>query len=1412
MVLGLTWTDTAVPHPVSSCTKMRVLKPAESAMRHLKRPPSPAVRRVEMERGRAGYGFTIAGQAPCALRGIIKGSPAYSVGLRPGDRILRVNGTDVSEATHKAVVKLIGMSSRSLCLLVTSGDRPPINSSSSDEELACQSKAKLPWLNPGKKDPFLGKFNGRDKAEPMLQSVGCFDTIFEITDKSSTSTPQERLKKQRPLSEPDMSYWVLHCRSKSHPDSLSQNDTSPVVSKDSVFSEVQSKNDFASDSNILNVAMIVGYINSMELELIISHSEEEALLAIRECISQIGIEQKTHSLVMMRIKSNCVQLCDDRDAVLVSYPAESLALCVICTEDSRFFGLVSADSTKSIEAGAQSDAPLKTLCHVFFIDPELHDHKEHQSIIGHFGIQCTPDPDTQRCLEFPQTPHSISNFVSVLYTDMGDYIEKLRLKLDSENPVEGQQITQNSGSGSDSGIGNASPEDRDNLIGQLSFTSPNIPSPPPYYSQHRNSALLKQGHRCLLSEPLTGTGQPVTLVCASAGEVSSAFTPLPLIAQSYLPSKHRSSQRRPSIGLKARWQKSRPNSIECLAERDDDGFRNKSDTLPPAMEQIPTLRYKPLDDLKHPQRMNITPQHKMACRFFSTASKQKDGENKGSIFWALTRGRASVRRPSVVPKRLSLAHSLNDLESATSDGEHSGVVHQDCGSVSSLESNGSLPCVTNHRRLSERRVSSWAVSFERLLQDPVGVRYFSEFLKKEFSEENILFWQACESFSQVPENDKKQLSQKAKEIYNCFLSSKATMPVNIDSQAQLADDVLTAPQPNMFKQPQLQIFNLMKMDSYARFLKSTLYQECMLADVEGRPLPDPCPIPCSPAPSKHSFTSDRSTFSTPKKEYRKPKMVKSSDDLREKQSEKKNGFFPWYRYPSIGKGQKKREAPDLQNNCNGRRESQGSLSSGASQELNTSCSGGKNECELRSSGLVWEKNKEQCSRTCTVMLPDGSSCCVPLQQGASIRQVLLELCQKQHINLAAVDLFLTGGEKPLVLDQESITLSCRDLRLEKRTLFRLDLVPINRSVGLKAKPTKPVTEVLRPVVAKYGLHLADLVARISGETEVLDLGVPISNLDGLRVVLERADPAKDKSKTVNFKMPAAKKALLEERDDSSAGKPLKGNGEDEQSRTAASERRKGKKNHKDEAEEFFELLSRAQSSRVDDQRGLLRKEDLVLPEFLRVNPDPEPQPPACSTSTSHKPSHTTTTLNAQPPKPSSSNGHPHAPSPELAPFTAPLSPILRSCGPQSQEEEGLGDLTLVGEGDITSPNSTLLPSPPTSPPPHEGSLPEAIYTPPQCVHTDPGTEGGNTCTSCINQQGDQCLSSVSQVDSAVLDKEASVGGITLEDSLEGYAAELRQCQNKMRNCIHPSTEAPRPLSGVLEVSESDTVQYKATFV
>uniref|UniRef100_A0A1A8IYI8 Regulator of G-protein signaling 12b n=1 Tax=Nothobranchius kuhntae TaxID=321403 RepID=A0A1A8IYI8_NOTKU len=511
-----------------------------------------------------------------------------------------------------------------------------------------------------------------------------------------------------------------------------------------------------------------------------------------------------------------------------------------------------------------------------------------------------------------------------------------------------------------------------------------------------------------------------------------------------------------------------------------------------------------------------------------------------------------------------------------------------------------------------------------------------------------------------------------------------------DSQAQLADDILNAPKPDMFKEQQLQIFNLMKFDSYTRFLKSRLYQECMLAEVEGRPLPDPCHIPSSPT-SKHSTTgSDRSNLSTPKKEDKKSKSGRSlNEEGRDDSADRRKGmFFSWSRNRSFGKGPKKRELADFNYNfsgTNGRRESQGSLSSGASLELGTSGSG-KNEGDSSRGSVPDRGGSSAPLRQCNISMPDGSCCAVPLRAGVSIRELLQGLCEKLCINLAAIDLFLVGGEKPLVLDQDCMTLSSRDLRLEKRTLFRLDLVPINRSVGLKAKPTKPVTEVLRPVVAKYGLHLSDLVAHISGDSEPLDLGLPISNLDGLR-------------KPVVYK--------------------------------------------------FFDLISKAQSNRADDQRGLLNKSHLQLPDFLRLSPEatrhtaaPAGNPePNSSTPNSRNPSNGSFPSGGRRGNKATSNdrggvgsshwlsgshqsqsldsalGTERKPRPP-PPFPTTVSPIRPNRAPQHGplqdstwgesiqmlEEDAMSDLTLVGEGDINSPSltyvtpSALLPKPHPRPP------------------------------------------------------------------------------------------------------------------
>ncbi|XP_061686028.1 regulator of G-protein signaling 12b isoform X4 [Syngnathoides biaculeatus] len=1275
------------------------------------------------------------------------------------------------------------------------------------------------WFKPKMDSKQLG-INRAERVVAELQSGGIFNMIFENSSHSSSSSDKDRpghtsSSKPRPMSDPEFPSCRVSSRSQSNPVLLSEEEMAQVLNDDSVFldsgfqhlhlhhhhhqhHEEQDINvgdgpDLVLDPNqdIVNVGMIVGYLGSIELASTGTSLESDSLQAIRGCMRRLRAEQKIHSLVLMKVMHDSVRLCSDKGHILATYPAEKLAFSACCPDDRRFFGLVTMQATDEdcfINRGQYEGGGLRTSCHVFIVDPDLCHHQVHLGVARRFGFECTPDPDTGGCLEFPPTSQSLLHFVSVLYRDMGDNIEGVRARA-FHDPDNDAQQNHSTSSNSDSGIGNFLPEEKSNRVllvdlggplhhnhvsGPRHWDSPpssqqawsptlgaaasNPPPPPP--PPIRNSHYRHEPYLADLPHPLP-------LAHTDAAPRHTRGGPLHHYSQGKWGGGDKrgagggvESQRWLPVHVLRDWHQQQhhlhglSSDQESYTESTDGWSSANCSTLPPPMNKIPADRYRaplvPGDHLPppppggsqpppalpaqtHTQRLT-TQKDEWAKKLFGAGDRErsetvkkrgvaKDAEKKGGRFRGLTVGfpplpqRSSARRSFGRSKRLSLARSLDDLEStAVSDGELNSVELQGCSSDNSLNSNASLPSVQSHRRHTERRVASWAVCFERLLQDPLGVRYFSEFLKKEFSEENILFWQACEFFSHVPENDKKQLSQRAREIYNSFLSSKATTPVNIDSQAQLADDILNAPRPDMFKEQQLQIFNLMKFDSYTRFLKSLLYQACMLAEVEGRPLPDPYHIPSSPT-SKHSTTgSDRSNLSTPKKEDKRSKSGRSlNDDSRDDSGDRRKGiFFSWSRNRSFGKGPKKRELTDFNYNfsgSNGRRESQGSLSSGASLELGTSGSG-KNEGDVSRAVVLERGGGSAPLRQCNINLPDGSCCSVPLRAGVSIRDLLLGLCEKLCINLAAVDLFLVGGEKPLVLDQDCMTLCSRDLRLEKRTLFRLDLVPINRSVGLKAKPTKPVTEVLRPVVAKYGLHLSDLVARISGESEPLDLGLPISNLDGLRVVLDSAEhmPGKAPSK-------------------SHIGASTSRN-----QSTTAPEKRKQKKINIDEAEEFFDLISKAQSNRADDQRGLLNKSDLQLPDFLRLSPSATDRaaPPPCDPRPSCSTPHSRNPVNAsgRPGNKASQdrasgthflNAHNQSQSldsalgsdsggwvnsrPASSLFHATVSPIHpsqeaqrgafkdtgRVTSVQMLEEDALSDLTLVGEGDINSPNLNYVP-------------------------------------------------------------------------------------------------------------------------
>uniref|UniRef100_A0A8C6UWN0 Regulator of G protein signaling 4 n=1 Tax=Neogobius melanostomus TaxID=47308 RepID=A0A8C6UWN0_9GOBI len=129
-------------------------------------------------------------------------------------------------------------------------------------------------------------------------------------------------------------------------------------------------------------------------------------------------------------------------------------------------------------------------------------------------------------------------------------------------------------------------------------------------------------------------------------------------------------------------------------------------------------------------------------------------------------------------------------------------------------------------------VEKWRQSFSHLLKSDVGRAVFSTYLRSEFSEENLKFWEACEEYKRSPLS---QLQSRAKQIYQRFIEADAPNEVNLDALTRdLTKENLEEACPTCFDEAQKMIHILMEKDSYRRFLSSALLKElCQPKDTQG---------------------------------------------------------------------------------------------------------------------------------------------------------------------------------------------------------------------------------------------------------------------------------------------------------------------------------------------------------------------------------------------------------------------------------------------------------------------------------------------------------------------------------------------------------------------------------------------------
>ncbi|XP_030253236.1 regulator of G-protein signaling 14 isoform X1 [Sparus aurata] len=504
---------------------------------------------------------------------------------------------------------------------------------------------------------------------------------------------------------------------------------------------------------------------------------------------------------------------------------------------------------------------------------------------------------------------------------------------------------------------------------------------------------------------------------------------------------------------------------------------------------------------------------------------------------------------------------------AVSDGELN-MSARGCGGSSS-----SLPGTPGGEANS---VLSWAVSFEKLLADPYGVQHFTSFLKSEVSAENILFWQACEKFRKIPATSLDELKAAARSIYDTYLSDSAPYSVNIDDTAKTEEKDLEQPTPDMFNKAQAQIFKLMKMDSYRRFVRSPLYQSCTLASVEGKPLPQPARLGSwedvairSPSLSdKKNKTSDSNSLPGGKSASEKQRQKRGSWG----DASNIHGLVPGKELHMSVKSSSSVELGSLYRQIENGRSSPRSPEQGGGGVGRLGVEGGY----------------------CCVYLPDGSASLAPTRNGQPIKDMLASLCEKRGFPLKDVIIYLHGKDKqPLSLDQDCSVLRDQQVSLEIRVTFALEIAFTGKTVGIMVKSSKTLQEALSAVLQKHHLKQQEALVTMVGSDETVNMTGTVFRLANKTLRLERA-----KGRDVSRASGTAAAAQ--------AGAVSSGGVEARSSLQTDRARNQPKPSKNRDMDGFLEMLTKAQGCRVDDQRGLLTKEQLEIPLFLQLSSDQGP--------------------------------------------------------------------------------------------------------------------------------------------------------------------------------------------------------------
>lgn len=253
----------------------------------------------------------------------------------------------------------------------------------------------------------------------------------------------------------------------------------------------------------------------------------------------------------------------------------------------------------------------------------------------------------------------------------------------------------------------------------------------------------------------------------------------------------------------------------------------------------------------------------------------------------------------------------------------------------------------------------------------------------------------------------------------------------------------------------------MKFDSYQRFIRSEIYKECLAAESKGEPLP----YPGNRLDQNLNTSIQANEVSMNAKISSKLKKSLSNAEDRRRKS-----LLPWHR--KVRCKSKDRHEENM-SACGSRSNTAINIDS-CHSDFHSSRSSltSFDPAFLSRNGSIDESSIQ--TSLCRIILSDGATTIVQTRHHESVRDLVDRLLEKRGIFYQSYDCYIAGTHRPVDLTMSSTSIAGKEILIEKRVLFKLDL-PNKKIISVKSKPTKMLSEVLKPILHKYNYDSIDSV-------------------------------------------------------------------------------------------------------------------------------------------------------------------------------------------------------------------------------------------------------------------------------------------------------------------------------------------------